>query len=129
MGSFKATMPCNTPKWLCDSPTWSELEQISLDKIASDQAWLKQQWETNTFPLTLEEYAIKLENDIVTLNTNHAAALLTRHHQVEVLRKRCLDWNLKYDNVVKEHNAFVKKITRQKATLARRINRLLESDE
>lgn len=128
MGSFKATMSCSTPKWMRDSPTPSEKHRRRKSSEEAAENRLRQQWFSNTFPLTLEEYCETLEQDIIKLKADHSE---------ELGKCRSGYWDLFHENhrlrhqvskCEKDHEDYVKKAARQKVTLARRINKLLTTE-
>jgi len=86
-------------------------------------------WEHNTFPLNLDETLEQIAKDFDCLKSQHNTSL-------KMKEKDANDWYKKYKDQLdmrdadrKKHTAYVKKVVREKATLSRRINKLLEKYE
>jgi len=129
MGASKAGLPCNVPKWALNSPTYSERARWKEEREKNESDRLAKLWETNTFPLTFQEYIDKLENDIVALRKemNDIIRAASNHRAEELVQmRRRRD---EHEKSIKDHNNYVKKVTRERSTLARRIKKLLEEEQ
>lgn len=125
MGSFKATMSCNTPKWMRDSPTPSERSRRRKSVEEADEKRLRQLWDLNTYPLTFEEYTNTLELEIIKLKADHLEELQKCRSDNSKLFHEAHQWRNQVAKCEKDHEDYIKKAARQKVTLARRINKLL----